>query len=365
LMMLDRTTEAIVSLQRARDIQPSLLSAPYTLAFFEYIVRDESAAREWCAYLKQHGFIDEGNVLNAEDNFLANRFEDAEQNLVSLQSAHEGVIRSSRYTYLSYLAAERGHFLRAIDVLTDGMRSDEASGNTPERALKQLDRAFIECRLRQFESCIADERSAIASNPSPKAFRTSSILIGQFVRVAPVHVATQMRAILLENERSMPNDDFGPVFEIARSLTRGEVLLSEGRFTAGISQMRKAAALDAPADPKEYLADALVQAAEGEHNQQVRSTLLREASGYYLKMASNPAYGWYSATRHLYAPGAGADSMTKWLQIAGPFDASNANYASVARELATLRPQNYAQASPLHMASKTGGHAENTAINHP
>jgi eukaryotic-like serine/threonine-protein kinase len=343
LMMLDRTPEAATNLERAISLQPSGSSAPYTLAFFEYMLHNDAAARHWAMYLRQNSHPDEANLLEAEDSFINNRFDEAESKLRLLQSAHEELLRSVSYSYLSHLAADRGNFQRAIDFLTDGIAADQSTGSTAERAVKQMDRAFIECNLQQFQRCIDDEQSAIALNPSFTTYRAASTLLGESIPTAPAPILGKMRGLLTANERQMSKEDIGPVSEITRAEMRGEILLSEGHSAAALSQFRKAAVLDAPADPKEYLAHALVLVAEGERDPRLRASLLNEAAPYYRRIALQPAYIWYSTSRYLYPPGYWADGMATWLRIASNHNQPDGSFGQVLKELATLRPQGITQ----------------------
>jgi predicted negative regulator of RcsB-dependent stress response len=345
LMMLDRTQEAAANLQRAISLRPSGSSAPYTLAFFEYILHDDAAARHWGGYLRQNGHPDEANLLDAEDSFLNNRYDEAESRLRLLQSAHEGLLRSISYSYLGHLAADRGNFQHAIDLLTEGIEADQSTGSGAEEAMKHIDRAFIECQVQQFQRCIDDEESAISLNPSLTTYRLTSMLFGEAVPTAPAPIASKMRRLLLANERQMPKEDLGPISEVTQAQVRGEIMLCEGRSKAALSQFRKAAVLDAPSDPKEYLARALVRVAEGEHDSRLRASLLEEAARYYQKIALEPAYIWYSTSRNLYPPGYWADGMGVWLRIAPKHNPTDATYNRILKELALLRPQEFAQLS--------------------
>ena len=112
-----------------------------------------------------------------------------------------------------------------------------------------------------------------------------------------------------------------------------------------VTQFRKAAALDAPADPEEYLARALVRASESERNPRIRASLLNEAEQHYLKIALQPAYVWYSTSRHLYPPGYWADGMTAWLGIAMQRKHLDEPHAQILKELETLRPTEFAHVS--------------------
>ena len=154
--------------------------------------------------LRQHSHPDEANLLDAEDSFLGNRFTEAENKLMLLQSAHERLLKSTSYDYLGHLAAERGDLQGAIDYLTKGIADDQAGGSSADQAMKQMDRAFIECQIGQFERCLKDEQSAMKLNPGFMTYRAASTLLGSNIPSAPVPVAGEMHRLLVLVEQQIP-----------------------------------------------------------------------------------------------------------------------------------------------------------------
>jgi serine/threonine protein kinase/tetratricopeptide (TPR) repeat protein len=314
LMMLNRTAEAISSMQRAVTLRPLSFSARFNLASYLFIQRSDDAARHEIADLRSRGQGDGAIWLEAEDLYLNQRHSEALSHLEPLRRHPTGLLRSIGFDLSASVAAASGDNDQAISFLTQGMDVDRSAGSSGEFAEKQLGRAALECRLGRFDACLDDVKGAVTVDNSPQALRSADRVLGIAITDAPAPLAARIRIALEENVRALPPDELGPVAAVARAEGRAELLLVEGNANAAFGELRRASTLDAPRAPRDLLARALVAAANRRPHPANREALLTEAQNLYREIALQPAYFWYHASR--YSPGLWGDALAAWVRLA-------------------------------------------------
>jgi tetratricopeptide (TPR) repeat protein len=159
----------------------------------------------------------------------------------------DDVQESSRATsLLANLEADRGEIERARTLLGDGILKDRETSQDGFAAEKTIALAFLDGMAENHALAAARARQAVSMRRSP-------LVIVQAVTVLARNGSSR-DALSLMN--SFPAGE-GPKHEADLLRMRGEILAARGEFKQALDVLERAARMDRPQVPKEYLARAL------------------------------------------------------------------------------------------------------------
>jgi len=314
LRMLNRDEQAISNLRRAIALDPDAAFAPYALAQELMIVGRLQEVPQWISYLKAHRHGDAAAEDEAALALLNHRYDQAERIFQSTETSSSAMQRSYSYQELASVQAETGHLTNAIETLNQGIVEDKSQSNTAQQAAKLLARAYLECKLRRFESCLQDAHSGFTLNPTPESASIADTVLGQAVASAPQPFAHRIGFEFGVVARSVSAGDYGRFTAYLRLRTQGEIQLADGTPRLALRSLEKAALQDAPAGDREYLARALVAVAGQEPVEKTRREFLQRAEAAYAVVALKPAFIFCNVMNS--PPGLHADETGRYLWLA-------------------------------------------------
>jgi tetratricopeptide (TPR) repeat protein len=321
LMKLGRLEEAIASLKRAEEIDPSKMFAPSTIARFDLISGDFEDASKWIDHLRKTGYEDDADLDEGQLHFMQQRYQASLALFTRLKDSKQPFYPSYAYSLLARLFAEMGQYENALQALKDGTAVDLAAGDTVHRADKLLDRAYINFRRREYEACLQDTRSSLALDRSLQRSLSAATLLGQAAfettGTLKANFALELRAI----EVNLPSGDFRPFSDIVQTHLRGEVLLAAGRWKPALDEFRKANRQEAPEEDKEYLARGLLSAAQHSTDPATAKRLRSDALVALSPFAMRPGLVWQWA--QAYFPGYVSDETFFAAQVAANLNTLN------------------------------------------
>jgi tetratricopeptide (TPR) repeat protein len=166
----------------------------------------------------------------------------------------EDVKEASRATTeLVNLEADQGSTDQALKLLDDGIRKDLKTGEDGFASQKTAAQAFLEGVSGNRERAAARARRAVSIRRSP-------LVVVQAVSILARYGSPEDAARLM---KTYPAGE-GPKYEADRLRMRGEILAAQGDFKQAIDLLERAAHMDRPQEPKEYLARALDLAGDRE-----------------------------------------------------------------------------------------------------
>jgi tetratricopeptide (TPR) repeat protein len=313
LRMLGRDDEAIANLRRAIQLNPESAFAPYALAQELMIEYRLDEVPQWIDLLKKHNHPDQAAEDEAMLAFLNHSYDKAERILELLHSAQSSLHRSYSYQQLASVQAETGHREQAIATLNQGIAEDKSQANTEQHAAKLLDRAYLECKLNQFDACLSDAHAGFALNATPEHALLADTVLGTATASTPASYLPRIRQELAQVECSLLGQKYGKFATFLKLRTLGEIQLANGKAKEAVQTFEEAAAQDAPAGDREYLARALLAAAAIEHDPKTKTVLLGGARAAYAAKALHPAIAMCDTMDHL--PGTYADEGKIYLTI--------------------------------------------------
>jgi len=314
LVMLGRPQEAIESWRKAADIDPAKMFAPEEIARFDLILRNFDDATKWTQHLRDHGHSEGADLVEGESDFLQGRFQQSQDRFTRLTRARDQTYRSYGYSLLIRLFAEQGRYAEAFDTITKGLNEDTATGNAADRADKILDRAYLNCRRTQYKKCLQDTAIALRFDGSLQRSMNAATLLGQAASEVSGGVKIQITAQLQRVEKQLPRSNLKPLSDIARARVHGEVLLAEGHWEPALEEFRKADSLTPPMLGKEYLARALVIAADHTHDEVSARRRREEALNAYAFIALKPESAWQWPAD--FSPGRVSDETLSYAKLA-------------------------------------------------
>ena len=314
LRMLNRDEEAIVNLRRAVALDPDGAFAPYALAQELMIVGRFQEVPQWIAYLKEHHHPDAGAEDEAVLAFLNHEYNHSERIFQSLETSPTAMQRSYSYQELASEEAETGRLPEAIEILNRGIVEDISQNNIAQRAAKLLARAYLECKLSRFDTCLQDVHSGFALSPTPEHALTADTVLGEAFAASPKNLGQQIRSELAIVARSLPEAPYGKLGMLVKLRTQGDLQLTGGLPKVALRTLENAAAQDAPAGSREYLARAFIAVASQETDEKTRTASLRKAETAYAAIALRPAFVFMNAMNN--PPGVYADELASYLSVA-------------------------------------------------
>jgi len=166
----------------------------------------------------------------------------------------DDVKEASRATgELASLEADRGRFDTARQLLRDGILKDRGTGEDGFAAQKTIALAFL-------EGIAGNQGLAVAHAHEAVSIRRSPLVMVQAVSILARYGTPDAATSLMD---TLPAGE-GPKYQADRFRMRGEILAAKGNFKQALDLLDRAAHMDRPQEPKEYLANAFVLAGDHE-----------------------------------------------------------------------------------------------------
>ncbi len=333
LRMLNRDEEAIANLRHAIALAPDNEYAPYALSQELLIVGRPQEVPRWVDYLRQHKYPESAAEIESIMFFLDHKYDDARRAILSLCASPKADRRSDGYLYLASLDAEIGKAEAAINDLEHGMTTDKETSDREQYAARLLAKAYLECRLSQYESCLRDEHSGFTASPTP----THALTADAALDLALVKSSYQgrVRQELQQILRHEQPESFGRFAEQAKLRTRGELQLAEGHPEDALKTMDAAATKDEPAGNRDYLAHTLLAAAASKHDKAEVHALLARAADALSSVALHPALTRCQLDR--IPPGGYGDQLEEYSRVLRSLGDRSEAVHRAERELSALR----------------------------
>jgi serine/threonine protein kinase/tetratricopeptide (TPR) repeat protein len=173
----------------------------------------------------------------------------------------DDIKEASRATaQLANLEADQGRMDSARQILIDGILRDRATGEDGFASQKSAALAYLEGIAKNPERAVARAKDAISIRRSP-------LVIVEAVSILARYGSPEEATNLMN---TYPAGE-GPKYDSDLLRMKGEILLAKGNFKQALDLLDRAANLDRPQDPKEYLARAFELA--GDHE---RATLANQ-----------------------------------------------------------------------------------------
>jgi len=336
LRMLERDQEAIANLRRAIALDPNRAFAPFALSQELMLTGNFEEVPHWISELNEHGYPEVASEIQVMLLLTNHKYEDAAATLHFSNGSKGQDESSSNLRKRARLAAERGNFHDAIDLLNRGLTIENSRSGSEQRAAILIDRAYLGYKLSDFRNCIEDVRTGIALSSSPEILLSAGAVLGNAFAVAPSEFTSKIRQVLEEIYKRMPIEDYGTVSVVLKLRTHGEVLLARGDRQAAVELFRNASRKDAPANSREYLGRGLMALAARERDPEIRKTMLSEAAGAFSVIAHRPALVWCNWLG--FPPGFSGDLLESYVEVSSLLRRSDASTSHARDELAILRP---------------------------
>jgi Flp pilus assembly protein TadD len=261
LRMLGRDEEAISNLKHAMALTPGAPFPPYAIAQELMILGRMDEAAKWVEFSRAHGFVDDTNENEGIYRYLYADYPAAEKSFRALRQSTNNESRSTGCLLLASLYAETGQEQKAMDILTEGIHEDAAQKNFDGQSTKLLARAYVEANHRQLSQALADEHAGYAMSSAPNHALTAEMVLGAVELNSNREFQSRLKESLLEIQHARSTESGGRMSDLVRLLNEGELDLVEDRTEAGVTKMRTAALLDAPALHSDFLVQGLAIAA--------------------------------------------------------------------------------------------------------
>jgi serine/threonine protein kinase len=312
LMMMGSVEEAITSLKRAWEVDPSKVFAPALIARLDLMAGRFDDAASWTQHIRGLGNEDIASLIGGETSFLQGKYFDANDHFNALKNSKDTTFRSYGFSLSARLFAEQGRYHDALQDLDQGIAADLASGDTASRADKILDRAYISFKQGRYQACIQDVKVALQLDRSLQRSLTGGTILGQAANDASGEMRMQLIAQLREIEARLPPGDFKPFSDVVRFHLRGEIFLAEGDWKSALHEFKSADQLEPPAKDKEYLARGLSAAAQHTSDQAEAARFRENAMSAYANLPLRTGQIWQWP--FLFSPGYQSDASLSFVK---------------------------------------------------
>jgi len=337
LLMMGRKEEGLADLRRSHQMNPKSLSAAAQLGMFDAATgnyEEASTAAKDVLVLGNRGYAAYISGLSA---FLQGRYEQAKKDFMELEQARGPGDRARGTLMFAHLAADRGKYAQAAQVLTEGIHHEAEQGNSIDEAAMLLDRASLEVRLHSYSQALDDVDAALKLDRSPERVELAASVLGSSITSAPPSEATLIRERLVQLDSEYRGDELGMYSRLAKLRLHAQALLAEGQWESALNEGRKADALDAPVDDRSYWISILLAAAQHETHTNHRRDLFEEAYRSAAITVLNCGFAWKDPYGHL--PGFLADEMGIFLGLAERLGIQDGDVTRVRNSLQRLRAQ--------------------------
>jgi eukaryotic-like serine/threonine-protein kinase len=299
LVMLGRTDEAVQMLETAQRLDAFSHYIPAHLAMTHLRAGRPRDAAAHIARLRTLGEDGWADALAGQSAFLAGDYASALAWFERLEGASNASLRSRAYSLQASVLAETGRARDALARLERGLASDRSQGLQVQQADKLIAAASLELTAGRRQ--VARDLCIQAEQLDQSLERLSAL--GRLLAHAGYPA---------EAERLLARFDASQAarrVQLHQQRLQGEILLARGNAAGALQHFQRAAALDAPGMPLEYLARGALAA--GEHGL---------ALATYRRMAGDPGFVWHYPDLEL--PGAWVDALKTYVRLAARVDAA-------------------------------------------
>jgi serine/threonine protein kinase/tetratricopeptide (TPR) repeat protein len=335
LRMLGREEEAITYLERALTLEPNQPFAPFELTAVLIATGRRKEGLDQQSKLRR-SFPDLADRIEILVAMLDGHYDAA--TAIADRTLKRTSVRHRSYGYeeLASLMADRGMYDVAIQVLNEGIDDDTKENRPSRHAWKLVDRAYLKMKADKLEECLADTQAAIQENKSPWMMIAVANVLGNAVTMRRPEYRPQIRAQLSRMRKiASATADAGRVFELAELRIQGEFEFAEENARQSVAIFRRAAVADGPAEGREYLARALLAAAESEQDSEKADAEMRESLRLYALTATRPAFIWVDLSGYL--PGFYGDQLERFVKISKIVKFHDQDVAHAEERLQALR----------------------------
>jgi serine/threonine protein kinase/tetratricopeptide (TPR) repeat protein len=336
LRMLGRDQEAIANLRRAIALDSGRAFAPFALSQELMITGSFGEIPHWISHLNDHAYPGAAREIKVMLLLMNHKYDDAADALRSSNGLAGPDQINATLRKQARLAAERGTFREAIDLLNRAIAADNSQSNPDQHAATILDKSYLECKLSDFQGCIDDARTGFALSSSPEILLAAGAVLGNAFAIAPSTFAPSIRQALEDIGKRIGSEDYGTVSVVLKLRTHGEILLARGDNRAAVELFRDASHKDAPANSREYLGRGLLALAAREHDPEIKRTLFTEAADAFSVISKRPALVWCNWFG--FPPGFFADQLESCLKVSRLSRRSDTFTSHARYELASIRP---------------------------
>ena len=216
--MLGRNREAIAVLERAHQIAPEKSSALSLLVEENLVSGNLQEAQKWENELRKMGSKAWADNALGLIRFAEGDLDGAQDSFESLTHSTNSLVRSQAMRMGADLEAERGHYQRAVDLLTQSLAEPTEDGP------KLLDRAYAYGKLGNFTHAASDIEAALQNDSSPDAVLAASVVLGRLRASSNEAHAANLKVLLDSLEGRLPAQGVGTISQICRLRVRGEIL---------------------------------------------------------------------------------------------------------------------------------------------
>ncbi len=297
LRVLARYPEALDRLLDAERRSPEpLYNVLVQIAATYLALEDREGVLAYVSRLRaidRHGWAD---AFEGALQFIDGEHAEAERFFRGMTRDPETVLASRGYSLLAAALGELGRLDEAAGALREGIEQDAKWGRPSDRSGKLLDLAqvFLLQGKAQDARAACLEALALERGPHQVALAGTLLARGGF----PEDARRLLPELAAERDK--------PLFERVALRVQGEILLVEGHTNLALEDLRRAAALDRPIEPKLYLARALRLAGN-----------LEEAAASYGEIARSEGLIWMKRIcERPHPPGFFAGALEEYAEIA-------------------------------------------------
>lgn len=352
---LGQIEPAIASLKEAYAIDPTRPAAPEHLAFFNLLIGDVDASRQWNSIVEKTAGRDHLEYNLAFQNFLEGHYSAANDAFLAMTQSQGPMMRSVAYSYLTRLAVDEGDATRAIAWAQAGLKEDLATGDKTLQARRYLDEAAIECGQGKVPDCLEALRSALGRDNSPQLYLSASEVLGFSLAEAPASQRGRIREALYGLKKQAPAEDTSVVDQVARLHVEGEELLARGEALRALSLFQQAAAIEPATLDHGPLARAAMAAAANQRDPETAARLWREAFEACASDLTPPGARWQWAREE--PPGVLTGELRMFLQLAARLGIEGSSVSQARETYSHLRKtepstsSSHGEARPSKVAS--------------
>jgi tetratricopeptide (TPR) repeat protein len=333
--MLGRTAEAISALRKAIELNPRPAFGPSELARYLLIEGNTQEALQWTTKLRTEGYIDSALAVEGPLYAFDFQFDKAASSMRQLTASSSAASRSEGHSLLSRLFAESGQMEYAKAELEAALNEERQQGDAAGIARELTDRAYIECSLDEVEACLDDIDTASRSKLIPYVVFTSLDALALVDEAPAAPLRTKAHQILRTLQQAVASDESSVAEKLMILRITAEESLLSGKTQQAVRLLHQAADLDAPANPRAYLAHGLLAQARLESRSTAARPIRLKALQQIELLPLKPGFLWHDALEQ--APGVLTAQMKMVLDTASTLGISDANTQFCAKWLAMVR----------------------------
>ena len=291
LMMLGRTGEAIQMMEAARQREPYAYYVLVNLALLHLRAGSLEAARDPIAGLRQMKEDAWADCVQGLLDFLKGDSAAAIARFEALERGAHAELAARAPSLQAAALADLGRTDEALVRLERGIAADLTAGRHVERADKLLQAAVLELASGRRGPC--RDRGVLVAQIDQSAERLAQVA----ALLARAGYPNDAEEIMRRLDATRPTRGL----QADRLRVRGEVLLARRQARAAWAEFQKAATLDPPGVPHEYLARGALAAGETGTARTLYARIADDVGYYWQAPDQEPIGTWFAARRRLAA----------------------------------------------------------------